>query len=180
MKKLKKITVYFACTALLFSLSACGDKKKTENGDGKGSDKRVTDAIVVLSDYWNECYEGRYEGTDKKVEDKYLEITNTTIINIKDTVESEEFSEAIEKFQDIDYIVEFDLRSNYFESSPYHYNVGIANCVMVHKDGTTEVNQNLFNIYRSRTYSSDFSAIIDSIEEFHGEYDRVIELEDKK
>lgn len=174
MEKLKKFGVFIVSVALLILVSGCKDEEKSE----KHTDKRVINAIDVLSDNWQERYASSWEDEEKEVEDKYLEITNTTIINIKEEIDTEKYPDAIKKFCDIDYIVEFELRSNYFESAPYYYNVGMANCVIVYKDGTTEVGNNLLNVYRSMTYSSDFTPIIDSIEEFHGEYDRVIEIED--
>ena len=76
----------------------------------------------------------------------------------------------------MDYIVEFELISNYHETAPYYFNVWQDNFVIVYKDGTTKVSNNLLNIYRTTTYSTDFSPIIESLEEFHDEYDQILKM----
>ena len=46
------------------------------------------------------------------------------------------------------------------------------------KDGTSELIQySPVNSYRAATYEVDFSPIIESVEDFHGEYDRILDLE---
>ncbi len=144
------------------------------NGRGviNKSDKRVLNAINVLEEHWDKVYE-----QDDNIEDKYLEIINTRIINIKSNINSEEVRGKEDLFNSIDYVVEFELLSNYFNTAPYFLNAYVDNWVVVYKDGTSEVSRNLLNIYRSSTYSTDFSPIIESIEEFDSQYDQVLEIE---
>ena len=158
---MKKIFLLLLCSILIFSSSGCNRK----TSDAK--DRRILDAIGTLSDYWSNTY---YE--KENIDDKYLEIINTQIINIKDDID-EDISKS-DMFKDIDYIVEFDLISNYFDTSPYYNNMCIDNCVIVYKDGSSKVGRNPLNIYRSTTFSNDFSPFIESVEKFHGDYDQII------
>ncbi len=154
---------------LIFLLVGCSSSE-TEKSRNIGSDKRVTDAIGIVAEHWNNEYE------KSEIEDKYLEITNTRIIEIKDNINSEKIFGKDDLFKEIDYIVEFELLSNLFDSAPYYFNVCRDNFVIVYEDGNTKVSNNLFNVYRAATYSADFTPIIDSIEDFHGEYDQILEL----
>ena len=90
MKNVTKIVVCFVCSMFLILLSSCGGEKA-----GRPSDSRVKDAIKVLAEHWGENYKVICDGA---VEDKYLEITNTKIVNIKDDVEEE-------AFENVDYTV---------------------------------------------------------------------------
>ena len=171
MKKYLKPFILLLSLTVLLILSGCGSTK-TETQKVKGNDKRVLDAIEIISAHWSEAY----EESSLNIEDKYLEIINTRIINIKNNIDTDETHGKDSYFKGVDYIVEFDLISNYFDSAPYYSNVMQNNSVVVYKDGTAKVSNNLFNIYRSITYSNDFSPIIESIEDLHGEYDQVLEL----
>jgi len=98
----------------------------------------------------------------------------TIQLNIKDEIDS---SKEAEFFQNIDYIVEFELVSNYYNTSPYYFNAGINNCVVVLKDGTMSLEgHSPLNSFRAAAYETDFSSFTESIEDFHGEYDRVLEI----
>lgn len=166
MKLFKSLLFYLLCIAIAFSATGCSTK-----------DKRVLDAIEVLTERWEDYYD-EYKWDGNKAGDRYLEIVNTRIVNIKDVIESDKFAKRDKMFEDIDYIVEFELVSNHFDTTPYYFNAFLLNSVVVYKDGKTEVSDyNLFNAYRSATFSNDFSHIIESIEELHGEYDQVIKIE---
>ena len=157
---------------ILLTFSACTTHSPVpESKKENGNDKRVLNAINVLEKHWEKEYERR------DIEDKYLEIINTRIINIKGKINPEEIYGKGDLFEGIDYIVEFDLMSNYTDTTPYYFNVCTDNWVVVHKDGTKEVSKNLLNMYRATTYSSDFTPIIESIEELRGEYDQILEME---
>lgn len=163
--------------ALLFVLvgivGACNGNKEGETVANHKEDKRVTEAIEVLSNGWKEVY----ANAEFVTSDHYLEIINTRIINIKENIDPKQVHEKNDLFDDLDYIVEFELMSNYWGSSPYYPNVCLYGNVVKKKDGTAEVIQySLLNSYRASVYDTDFSPIIESIENFHGEYDGVIEL----
>ena len=165
--------------SLVFVLSLTGCMASREDDEKKKKDERVLNAIEELKDYWKNYYD------EKGIKDTYLEITNTQIINIKDelTVDEKYKERAESLFGEIDYIVEFGLLSNALDfhsenSSEFYFNYLINNCIVVYKDGKIEVAEtHLLNAYRSMTYSTDFSGIIESIENVHGEYDQVIKLD---
>jgi hypothetical protein len=134
-------------------LSACGTDKNDI----------VSKAVSVLKNHWEDLYE------DSKVEtDGHFEIKNTRVVNIKEN--------NTEEFKNIDYIVEFILYTDYFGSAPYYQNVGIDDTVVVHKDGTMEVQRNLINLYRSKYYSNDFSDFIKSIDDYGDKYNCIEDL----
>jgi len=162
----KSIKSFFLLTLVAcLMLTGCNGRENANK-----SDKRVLNAINVLEEHWDKVYE------QNDIENKYLEIINTRIINIKSNINSEEVYGKEDIFNNIDYIVEFELISNYYNTEPYFCNAYVNNWVVVYKDGTSEVSRNLFNIYRATTYSTDFSPIIESIEDFHGDYDQALEF----
>ncbi len=68
-------------------------------------------------------------------------------------------------FENVYCVIDFVILSDYFGTAPYYCDAGIDNCVVVYRDGTMVVSrQSLFNQYRARTYSNDFSAIIEKVD----------------
>ena len=165
MKKYLKPFILLLSLTVLLILSGCGSTK-TETQKVKGNDKRVLDAIEIISGCWNE----NYTNSKLNIEDKYLEITNTKIVNIKPN--------DISLFKNIDYIVEFSLESNFYNSAPYYSNIGSRDSfVAVYTDGNCEVlGTNPFHSYIRQNGPTDFEDIIESIDNYHGEYDQVLEL----
>lgn len=154
---MKKAVLILSCFIYVLVATSCTSGYKQQ------ADARVSDAIEVIAEYWDDEY------TKNDIEDKYLKIVNARIINIKENNEK--------AFEDIDYIVEFVLFSNYFNSSPYYQNIGMYDSVVVYKDGRKEVaRQNQFNLYRAKNYSSDFSEFIESIEDFNEQYNHIVEI----
>ena len=150
---MKKLYSLLLVLCLIFSLSACGTDKNDI----------VSKAVSVLENHWEDLYE------DSRVEtDGHFEIKNTRVVNIKEN--------NTEEFKNIDYIVEFILYTDYFGSAPYYQNVGIDDTVVVHKDGTMEVQRNLINLYRSKYYSNDFSDFIKSIDDYGDKYNCIEDL----
>ena len=142
-----------------------------------GHDSAVKNAIEALKSFWFDSYQ-----EDGSSENGYLEIKNTRVIDIKD-----EFPESDEKqsgvsntaeqiFGNIDYIVEFMLFSDYFGSAPYYSNIYINNCVIIFNDGTYSVGRDQLDLYRSRTYSADYSGIIEQVFDYGSVYNAVYEL----
>ena len=158
MKKYIKLFTLFLTVSILMVMGGCSVADK--------SDPRVSDAIELISESWNEYY----ENSSLDIEDKYLEITNTKIINIKP-------NNGI-AFEDVEYIVEFSLESNFFDSAPYYVNIGARNSfVVVYKDGKKEVElNNPILVFIQRNGSTDVPDIIESVEYFHSEYDQVLKI----
>ena len=135
-----------------------------------GKDKKVLDAIDVLKEFWTEKYsEDLYKENNCK---GYFEIINTRLIEIKDN--------DINMFKDVDYIVEFELFTDYYCNGLYYDNVSMYDTVIVYKDGTTKVDGSYINRYRSTTYSNDFSPFIESVENYGDKYNCVKKLTEEK
>jgi len=165
---MKAFRLFVLIFTVVLLLTSC------KQSSAPSEDERILNAIDVLSEYWSNEYNELNERSQDKYKDKYLEIVNTRIINIKDEIDS---SKEAEFFQNIDYIVEFELVSNYYNTSPYYFNAGINNCVVVLKDGTMSLEgHSPLNSFRAAAYETDFSSFTESIEDFHGEYDRVLEI----
>ena len=165
---MKKLFAVILWSVLIFSLCCCSEEKESAIPE---TDTRIENAVVVLQEHWTKLY------NDSKLDitDKYLEITNTKIINIKEEIESEEQKK---RFGDIDYIVEFELQSNYYNMSPYYSNIGFHDTIVVYNDGKAVVEKmspvSAYN--RTATYLTGVSDFVESVENFHGEYDRIIEI----
>ena len=157
MLNLKKSFGFVLILITVFTICSCGNSKTAKTD----SDKKVTSAINTLTEYWSSEYANKHIG------DKYLEIINTRIVNIKDT--------TVEDFQDIDYVVEFSLLSNFIDAQPNYYVDSFPASVIVRKDGTeVAMLKSPFNQYTAMKYTFDYSDIIESIENFHGQYDQVL------
>ncbi|MDO5144335.1 MAG: hypothetical protein Q4E72_06985 [bacterium] len=123
-------------------------------------------AVDVLTNHWkNEIYaDPTLDGTSG-----YFEILAAQATYIKrDFAVQDEYASASDAlFENVYCVVDFVILSDYFDTAPYYWDAGIDNCVVVYRDGSMEVSrQSLFNQYRARTYSNDFSAIIDRVERF--------------
>jgi hypothetical protein len=131
-------------------------------------------ARQALLSHWKELYQtDSYQGHAG-----YLEIKNTRVFTIRDTVSSgsgegssKEVREANDKkareaFGDVACIVEFLLLSDYYMTEPYYAFVGAYDHVIVRKDGSVSVSAGSpFQRYRAVTYSNDFSGIIEKTDD---------------
>ena len=150
MKKLFALLLIFV---LMFSLAACGEGEKNEVAEK---------AIHELERVWK----GVYQNTEG---DGYFEIKNTRIITIKE--------DTVEEFEGVDYIVEFVLFTDYFDSAPYYSSVGVRDSVILYDDGEIEVCEtNPLRLYSSKHYTHDYSDIIEKIEDCGDKYNRVENL----
>ena len=110
----------------------------------------------------------------------YLEIVHARITYIKEHTDREWAQQnASDLFSDVYCIVEFVLLSDYYGSAPYYMDVNLYNNVVISRDGTVSVKQvSPFKIYSGRTYSYDYSDLIESIHDFGSEYNAVFHLLD--
>lgn len=165
MMNVKKLLLLTVSIILILVTIGCSG-----NVNDRKPDKRVLEAIDVVSEFWDNYYD-EYE-----FEDKYLKIINTRIVNINNNFSDEVLRGDL--IEDIDYIVEFELLSSYpYGAIPYYINTGTNNCVVVYKDGTVNVQKSPLFLYSARTFSTDFSPIIESIEDFDSQYDQTIKFE---
>ncbi len=171
MKLYRKILFVILGVILLFSMVGCRN-----NTINQGTDQRVAAAIESLANKWKECYAELEEIQEAPIKDQHVQILHTRIVNIKEELDTADGEEHLDIFEDIDYIVEFELLTNYLGAAPYYMNVKWNDSVIVYRDGTVAVTNNRFKHYSAITFSNDFSVIIESIEDFGSEYNQVLNL----
>lgn len=139
-------------------------------------DAIVLQAIEALKDYWTQDYQknGFQSGG-------YLEIKNTRIFTIHDepTGGALEAADkiALADFGEVEYVVEFMLLSDYYGTGPVYYlNAAAYDHVVFYTDGTTKVTINPFNMFRGKSYSNDFSGIIEDVQDLGGAYNDTYSL----
>lgn len=147
---MKKICALVLCALMLLCLASC---KKTQ----AGHDQVLTDAVSAVKDYWQAMYDESTAETDG-----YFEIKNTRLITIGEN--------ELREFENVAYLVEFVLYTDYFGTAPYHDNACAYDTVIVYKDGTMEVTSNRIWHYRTTTYETDYSAFIAAIDDYHDTY----------
>ncbi len=155
---MKKALAIILSLILLLSLTACG---------GSEHDEMIKEAIEELEEEWEDIYEETKESSNHKT-DGHFEIKNTRVITIKEN--------DIEEFKDVDYVIEFVLFTDYFGSAPYYSSVGLSDNVIVYKDGDMKVGKNAFDNYRVNNFITDYSNIIESIDDCGDEYNCVKKL----
>ena len=160
---MKKCIAILALIVVVLSAAACDKQDKEQSGTNQEELKHhemVTEATEQLKKYWEqEFLETKYNDYNT---DGYFEIKNTRVITMKDN--------DIELFQDVAYIIEYELFTDYMGSAPYYENIGIYNNVVVYKNGTMNVVSNLIRQYRNQSYQLDYSGFIEAIDDYHGQY----------
>ena len=157
---MKKVCVLLLAAVIALLCASCSAKvnfKNAEKEPAENHDAVITKAIEELRDCWKEVYKESQVKTDG-----HFEIKNTRMITVKDN--------DLEIFDDIEYIIEFELYTDYRGSAPYYENVGINNTVVVYKNGKMAVESDLIRAYRSKTYQTDYSDFIQAIDDYHGYY----------
>lgn len=153
---MKKLSIFFLVILLLASLSACG-KSNTDGPDSKTTEI-VNDATKELIASWRDYYRDINEKDGIFQSDGYFEIKNVRLITLKEN--------DMDKFDEVEYVVEYVLFTDYFGSHPYYINAEYMDAVAVFKDGHMEVMKtNPFRTYISQRFSHDFIDIIEVIED---------------
>ena len=136
----------------------------------------VLQAVEALKAHWTQDYRQFQPGVEG-----YLEIKNTRIITIKDEPTGGAL-EAADKmaqadFGEIEYIVEFMLLSDYFGTGPaYYVNAAVNDHVVFYTDGSIAVTKNLLNHFRARTFSNDFTGIVEETADLGAAYNETCYL----
>ena len=163
---MKRLIAILVLIAIVFCFAACGRQKQESSVADAGNLKHheiVTDATQQLKQYWKQHYK-----EDDIETDGYFEIKNTRIITIKEN--------KIELFKDVDYIIEYELYTDYMGSAPYYENCGVNNNVVVYKNGTMDVKSNLIRMYRNKTFQTDYSGFIEAIDDYQDQYNCIEKL----
>lgn len=168
---MKKALCFLLLATVLFSFAACSGAASKPDSESTANtaentftpDPIVEQAIDAVKADWSKQYD------EQNITDRYLEIKNTRVITIKNNTS--------DYFKDIDKIVEFVLFSNYFNSAPYYSNVNLRQTYILYKNGTGEVSEtDYFNRVRQKTFSADFSAVIEKIDDCGSKYNAVYHL----
>lgn len=148
---LKKIMIFCICIALMLCITGCKGNLKY--------DKMVREAIDLVMDAWEDLYRN-----DPMDSDGTVQIRNTRVI-----VFDEEKTKGDKYFEDVAYIVEFVIFSDYYGTEPYYVNIGLHDCVIVYEDGTMKVCQNYIKLVYSATYRYP-TELIDEVIDFEDKY----------
>ena len=144
--------------SIVFSLTSCGIKNNEVNEKQFTKDEQYVEAAIKeVQKAWAKEYQNSYHADS----DKTVNIINTRIIKIKDNEH--------EYFHDVEAIVEFDIFSDYYGSSPYYINCQKNDSVVFHKNGTSEVFDPL-NPYRYTLEIDDYSDVVGEIIELESAF----------
>ena len=159
------LAVMTLAAAVLGALALFGNSGNSHSAAPAEVRKAADSAISALAEQWEDIYD------EADISDGYLEIKNTRVIEIEPNNEEE-------LFEDVAYVVEFLLFSNYYGAAPY-YNSNVGNdCVLVYKDGSCKVSgMNIFMAYSSRTYEFDYSHLTEEIYDLGDNCNRVMHLD---
>lgn len=152
----KSITLILA-VILCIGAMVCGCAKKADDGE-------IDKACEILGERWKEVYD---ESPFAVGDDRHLEIKNTRIVHIKDT--------GLEELENVDYVIDFVLFTNYTGTAPYYTVSDFYNTVTVYKDGTMNQDTDVFAIFTG-AYGNDFEKLVKSVEDCEAEYNRVIKV----
>ena len=172
---MKKLALFLAFALILSCFAGCGEKEKSPqevSSDTTASqnseipdwqDEAVKKAIIELKNAHKKSV------SPENQDDQYLEIKNTRLISIK-----EDAKDDYGVFDDVKYVIEFMLLTNYHGTSPYYSYTTDSYAIY---ENETIKQHDAFILFRSMGYSSDFSDIIDEIYDLGGAYNEVFHLE---
>ena len=138
----------------------------------------IENAVQALKAMWRGVY-----GQPSVSKHGYLEIIHTQVTYINEAYASGELTEKSggSMFRNLYCVIDFVLLSDYYGTAPYYTDIGMYTSVLVYRDGKIEnASRSPFELYRSRTYSADFSAIISSVHDCGTEYNAVFYLLDEE
>ncbi len=152
---MKKIAALVSALLLCFA-AGCGNKTANE--------ETIDKAAELIGEKWESVYD---ESPFEVGKDRHLEVKNTRIIRVKDT--------GLEELENVDYVIDFLLFTNYSGTAPYYTAVDYYNSVAVYKDGSMDCDLDVFAIFTG-AYGNDFDRLIESVEDYGSEYNRVIKV----
>ncbi len=135
-------------------------------------DRNVKLAISELTSHWKEWY------NDYEFGDGYLEIIHTRVVEI-DPSQDSKFStmEYVDRANEIKYIVEFDIYTDYRDSAPYYDKTEQYNNVIIYKDGTSKVTSKVLERYGNIIYDYKYSKVLVNVKDYGDSFNRVINLD---
>lgn len=159
MRKVLSIILIFILASIC--LASCADSQSKNEYD-----ETINQSIVLLKKCWEDVYQKR--GTENHADEIF--ITNTRVVKIKESC-------GIERFQDIDYIVEFVVYSDYLgNGGKYYDNYDRFETAVVFCDGTIEIEEiNPLDSYCNSRYDFSYPMVEDVIE-LGAQYNKTIHL----
>lgn len=152
---MKKFIALISAAVLCFT-SGCANKTANE--------ETIDEAAKLVGEKWESVYEASPFEIGK---DKHLEVKNTRIVRIKDT--------GLEELENVDYVIDFLLLTNYSGTAPYYTVADYYNSVAVYKDGSMDCDLDVFAVFTG-TYGNDFDKLIASVEDYGSDYNREIKV----
>ena len=148
MKKLALFLVFVLLTGLC--LSGCGNPHE----------EMIEEAIEELEDYWTDVYD-EMEDNDMET-DRYFKIVNTRVI----TLDKNDY----ELLEDIEYIVDFVVYTDYFGNGYYVTDMGSGTSVVVYRDGAMEVTHDPIMRLCQHYYDYGIAEEVKSIDDYGDAY----------
>lgn len=185
---MKKISILLLITIFCFSCTSVAFASEPASETEAQYTEMVNEAIEVLAERWNENYwESEYP--DKEY---LLDIRSTRVVCIRDRFDEEQNDTIAgvreELFGEVQYIIEFLLYTDTFsigeiasgQNVGYYPNSMTDDNVIVYKDGSMECVSEYLQKYRARTFTVDFSTMIDQVIDLHEEFNQVIRFQNHK
>lgn len=176
---LKRI-VSIALLLALFCLPAFGEEEK----DFSAYDALMARATEALKAHWTQRFaESQRKGIKTS---GLLDIRNARLIVMKDEL-PEKAANALEKLLGrgdaqyfvlfLGYVDEYGGGDDYFDE--INATAG-GNCAVFFRDGSVKITRNVLELYRARTYETDFKGIIREIVDLGDHYNFSCTLPEKK
>lgn len=146
---------------------------------GKGKTDKKTDEIVEnatasLEEIWVKVYDDiapNFEAGPSAEEDRKIDIRGVRLITV---------NAVPDLYDGLSYVVEFELYSNRYRTSPYLVREDIYTTVLVYEDGRTEtLLRDFFKSYADNFENEAVMELVKEIKVFDDEYDAVIDLNKK-
>lgn len=132
----KRVILLILCVAMLLSFTGCGKKNP--------HDARMQTARELVLQAWAKVYRDLPTETDGTVQ-----IQSARLIILQDC--DDKHSKYLEN---VAYIAEFTVFTDYYGTAPYYVNAGMLDCVVFYKDGSAEVTRlNLLKSIQSSTFA---------------------------
>ena len=123
------------------------------------------EAARLARDIMLQAWRSNY--ADDGIGDGYLEIRSMRVFAIREHPEAFRSDgqpvEGLTMFDDMAYVVEFSLLTDYMGTAPYYFDYRINDHLVLYRDGSAKIQLNPFRSFTSRYYINDYTGIIASV-----------------